>query len=197
MEVGRRLVSDTERVKSILSHLTKLASGLASMYWSLLRFDQRVLALSNQPVCAIPLSIATGSAPIEAVPASGFSNVLEIRIAVTPSVALILTWFDHPEDGRIQEGTLDQASSLNTSVIAQADRHWIRHPEGTAIRLRPQGLRMVADPISPQILEDYDPRAVMQSRRRDEAAVLVEGLIERGVTDQVGWVSVEQAELAR
>ena len=40
MDAGRRLVSDTERVKATLSQLTKLASSLASMHWSLLRFER-------------------------------------------------------------------------------------------------------------------------------------------------------------
>jgi hypothetical protein len=194
MEIARRLVSDVERVKTILSQLTKLASGLASMHWSLLRFDDRVLALSDQPVCAVPLSIARGHAPVEVVPASGFFEVLEIRVPISPSIALILSWCDRPEESVVHHGTYDQACSLNASVIAQADRHWIRHPDGTGTRIRPDGLSAIADPISSQLLSGYDPQAVVRSGRQAQARELINDLIDRGVVDYVGWVGMEASD---
>ena len=140
----------------------------------------------------MPLSVATRDTPVEVVPATGLAEVLEIRFPVSPNAALILTWYDHPEGDRTHAGTFEQSCSINASVIAQADRHWMRHPNGTAIRLRPAGLRAIADPISPQLLENHNPGAAAHSRRRSEARSLVADLIERAVTDYVGWVSLER-----
>jgi hypothetical protein len=190
MRVAQEMDTDRERAITVLQHVTYLASLLASMHWSLVKFDGRVLALSDQPVCVVPAKINTGSAPLQVVPDTGFVDILEVRVPVAPERALIMTWRDTPEASTECTGTFEQACNLNASTVAQADRHWFRHPDGIAPRLRAPTLEAISEPISPQILPGYNVAAARRSRRRLEAMQLVYRIVEQDQIGHIGWVSL-------
>lgn len=46
--------SDAERARKLLTMTNKLASSLASMHWTLLRFAEPIVITSDHPVCPVP-----------------------------------------------------------------------------------------------------------------------------------------------
>lgn len=74
--------TDQERLNSFERILGSVATLLASMHWTLLAYDEPLLATSDQPVAPMPLPPADGVAGFEAMPAGGLLETLEIRFAL-------------------------------------------------------------------------------------------------------------------
>jgi Protein of unknown function (DUF4238) len=159
-------LSDTQRLVSMLGLSRPLTIYLGSMHWTLLRFKDPVIALSDQPVVIWPL--ARGRADASEAPAWGPEQALEVRAPVSPYLAIVMAWFDQG-DGRARDGRTGQAKALNAFTIAQADRQWMHLPgHSPAVR---QGR---FNPLSPQVNRGYTAQSAQRSWRRTEAARLAD-----------------------
>src|SRR5687767_11788801 len=47
--------SDKQRAIKLLAMLNKVASGLGSMHWTLVRCDEPIITTGDHPVCLVPL----------------------------------------------------------------------------------------------------------------------------------------------
>jgi hypothetical protein len=186
---GMRLREDGHRVMAAMRQLPTLATILASMQWTLIEFDRRILAVSDQPVS--PVRLADGS-PVAAMPHTGFMATLEIRVPLSPTVALLLTWQDRADTPAPIRGSLAHACSLNLSTITQADRQWFRHPEGHTPRLMPPLMQPVANALSVELLDGYSMQASAGARRRRDAQVIVDQVIAKEITNRLTWVMVHE-----
>jgi len=94
--VGAALRGDVGRLRKMLELVPKVATLLGHMHWTLLRFGRDRLATSDCPVVPWPLADRVGEpGPL---PWSGIREMVEIRFAVSPRLALVMTWLD--EDDR-------------------------------------------------------------------------------------------------
>lgn len=187
------VTSDGFRAEVMLGDLPKLASLLGSMHWTLLEFGAPLLATSDQPVTVVPLLDASETAPVTPLPQGPILDVEEIRLALGPRHALLMTWLDEPDDGPAVRGGHDEAAQLNRAVIGQADREWFHHPARRPTTLTPPLLQ--ADrcgPLGREVLPAYDWRKALDSRRRRETAANLEQMVENRVNDHVRIVSVRR-----
>jgi hypothetical protein len=187
-----RVTSDGFRTDTMLGDLSKAASVLGSMHWTLVEFEDRLLATSDQPLTVVPLLAPGESAPVAAHPETPLLHCEEIRIALGPRHALIFTWQDEPSSGRIGAGTDEIASQLNRAAIAQADRHWFHHPARRPTTLTPLDMGSKAcAPVGRALIPDYGWHAARSSRRRAETAVLLEHMIEDDPAGEIRIVRVQ------
>ncbi|HMJ36660.1 MAG TPA: DUF4238 domain-containing protein [Baekduia sp.] len=175
-----RWTSDSFVAQLMLGHVSKLASFLGSMHWTLVEFDASLLATSDQPMVLVPMSDATALA-----------DTLEGRFAVGPRHALILAWADIPDGEQTVAGDDALAAHLNRAVIAQADTQWFHHPERRPVRSIATDLKdLTLVPVAERIHDGYDEDEARMSQRRRQAVANVEELIERQEPGLIKSVSV-------
>jgi hypothetical protein len=172
--------SDRFVAQFMLGHVSKLASLLGSMHWTLVAFDAPLLATSDQPMVLVPMAGA-----------SALESTLEARIAVDSRHALILAWVDVPDSGSSFAGDDELATHLNRAVIAQADTQWFHHPQRRPVRSVPMDLADLSlVPVARRIHEGYDESEAVASQRRQHAVINLDELIERQEPGLVKSVSV-------
>ena len=86
---------------TMLTSSVKLATLFAHMRWQILRFDGCLLAYSDHPVVVWPMDV-TRSAPF-ARQGLGPLTALEIRVPISPSAAILMTWVDRRRHPRIPQ----------------------------------------------------------------------------------------------
>jgi hypothetical protein len=176
--------SEGFRVSLMLGMIPKLASLIASAHWSLIEFDDRLLATSDQPVSIVPVLPEGMSAPVSAVSAGGFLLAEEYRFPIDPYHALLFTWANEPDAPTLLRGDHDIAANLNRAVISGSDREWFHNPERRPTMLSLDAVPTSACfPIGRLLLPDYDMTAVLESQRRIHASACIEEMIENEVTD--------------
>lgn len=193
-ELERRAVTeflgDRMRVEALLKQIPRMASLLASMHWSLVVFEDDLIASCDQPVVVVPLLGDRQIGPIEAVPRAGFMNTVEVRIPLDPSHVLLLTWLDEPDGSGSMVGGFKHAADVNRSTYAQADLHWFYRPGSHPPRISPPMIDTACEPISYDLLPTYSANAARNSRRRAEADNVMRELVESQATDMMRWVTV-------
>ena len=89
-ETEDQLLSETEWLTKMMVIANRLITAFASMRWLLIEFDQPLLAISDHPVVAWPLT-SEYRRP-EPTPAGlGVRNFLEVRAPISPALALLMT----------------------------------------------------------------------------------------------------------
>jgi Protein of unknown function (DUF4238) len=187
----RQITTDAYWVQLVLEDMPKLASVVASMHWTVLAFNDELLATSDQPVTVMPLLAADRSAPVKPLPPGALIDCEEIRIATNPQQALVLTWLDEPDDTPPHRGTDELAAQLNRAVISQADQEWFHHPARRPTTLTPPLFASSGcAPLGRLLHAHYDARYAEQSRRRADTTANLEQMIEEGISDEMRVVSV-------
>src|SRR2546430_2660046 len=79
------------------------------------------------PLLPIP-AMAVREAPA-AITSSGFMNTIELRLAVSPKLLLLMTWLDEYDHEPRTKPSFDQVQNHNSVVIAQAEHQWFHHPD--------------------------------------------------------------------
>ncbi len=182
---------------ALLGQITRLASLLCGMQWSLVRFDGDLLATSDQPVVALPLVPRGVHAAGNAVPPNGWMDVIEVRFSLDPRTLLLMSWSDAPDAPAPLPGTFNQACTVNCGVITQADREWFYRPGPRPCHLTPASLQPLVYPISPQLLPGYNAAVASgSSRRRAADQLMAEMIRDNTPRDQMRWVTVRNAEQA-
>jgi hypothetical protein len=148
-ELEDEWLSDTERLKNMMSLASKLIAIFAAMRWDLLLFDADRLVLSDHPVVEWPIDAGhrrPGTVPT----GHGMLNVLEMRVPLSPHSALLLTWQDAVDGPSPLRAGADLATNLNAFSAEQADRQWMYAPGTTPVI--GDGL---LGPISPEVFPGY------------------------------------------
>jgi len=171
---------DTERLTLMLRLGHPVATLLGSMQWLLLEFRSPVVATSDQPIVVWPLELHARD-PREPAPAFGFKPFLEVRVPLSPRLAIVMTWAD--EDDRGVLGTHEQAANLNAFTVAQADRQWFHLPG--AVPPRAAGRLL---PLAPRLVSGYGVTAVAASRRRAEATRYARDGLDKPLSERGFWM---------
>lgn len=193
-ELLRRFTSEAFVTDVLLRNLSKIASFLGSMHWTLVEFECGLLATSDQPVTIVPLMRPGLDVPVAAIPSGPLVDCLEVRFALTPRHALVMAWIDEPDDGCVISGDDTMAAQLNRAVIAQADKQWFHHPSRRPVRLIAPDLQVAGcEPVAHRLHPGYEVNAAWSSQRRLRAGANVDELIELQTPDIVKTVSIEHA----
>jgi hypothetical protein len=186
------LTGDEYRHETMMRLLAQVSSLIGSMHWSLLAFSPARVCFSDQPFVTVASASETVP-PFDAIPREGFGQIFEARFPVDPRHALLLTWWDVPEDQPPIRADREVLRDLNAAVIGQADRQWFHRPGPVP----PHGARPHR-PIASRLLRAYDVGAANRSRRREFAIDTVKSMIEsREMPTQMRFVKVRGSEPAQ
>lgn len=173
------MFSDEERAKKIL-RINKLATVLGSMHWSLLTFENALLATSDQPVAPVPLLGAEEQEAVSPTPRRGWLETLEVRFPLSPHEALLATWYG-ALDGEGEPIPCDWAAAVNLNGITRAQAPRYFHSPSHLPAMPPAILReplMQFEPLAPSVLPGYGTQAAFVSERRSRTSAEVTRLIE-------------------
>jgi hypothetical protein len=186
-EENAEFLSNSHRLVMMFSTAMTLASALASMHWILIEFARPLVATSDHPVSIWP---GAGSSSPEAtnVSGTGLINSIEIRLPLSPTRTVLMTWADEPDDeeNRVR-GTRDHAANLNAFTVASADRQWFHLPDTSP----PVGSGKLL-PLSVQLVAGYSEEAAEASERHRQVDALVKKRVDRQLDDReitVIWIS--------
>lgn len=120
------LLNPTVVYTEMLERAPRVASILGHMRWQLLRLPVPLLAYSDHPVVVWPMRAARAR-PF-ARPQSGPLGAIEIRMPLSPDLALLLSWAPTPSPVAAMRAGRWHAADLNSFTISQADRQWMHRP---------------------------------------------------------------------
>jgi hypothetical protein len=182
----RYLDEDTPRMIRMLSLAGKIAGIFASMQWSLVRFENPVVATSDQPINVMPLT----DRRVEPGPprtGAGVLPTMEMRVPLSPHLVLLATWRDAFDEPRALDAPNHLASTLNGFTIEQADRQWFHHPDRIAFASTGQ-----LWPWSVELFDDYSALSAYQSDRRRRTSQLVQPKLGTDLEQDVEILSVQR-----
>lgn len=184
------LLNDVPRVQLQLRQIPRIASLAASMHWTLIEFDDRLLLTGDQPVCPLPFGVEQRPTAITLVPRTGFVRTLEWRLALTPRHALVMSWLDAPDGDPVVQGAFEQASNLNASAATQADTQWFHHPRRVPVQIVAPAMEPSCGPLSVTLFPGYDTAAAERSQRFRKAHDIIVELQGEETNDTIKWVTV-------
>lgn len=152
------------RFQDMLGRAQKASSVLGCMRWRLLHLEHPVVAYSDQPVVVWPVGRLVVDEPPKQ-PTLGPLSALEIRIPLSPTQILLMTWDDVSDDELPVAVPMLFAAETNARVIAQADEQWMHRPGE-----EPPVASHLLRPISAVLDPSYDHNVVERSLRRRTAA---------------------------
>jgi hypothetical protein len=121
------MLDSTSKFMQMLNFAPKLANILANMRWHLLAWDEPALALSDHPIVIWPAGVERAK-PFDT-PRSGPLQALEIRVPVSPRMAILMNWIDEPDlDARDRSASDRVAREVNAFVISQCASQWMSLP---------------------------------------------------------------------
>ncbi len=174
--------------ETILRQVSRVASLLACMQWTVVEFEDEVLATGDQPVIFIPPVPGLVSAA-SSVPASGLLSTVEVRFPLDPRRLLLLTWHDGKDTVRPVAGTRDFAANVNCSVKAQSLEQWFSMPGTRPPAFIPPFLEPQVFPISPLLYRDCSNVGRPSTERKIATDRFVTKMIEDGAShNKVRWV---------
>lgn len=185
------LTSEAFAVNHMFSMIAKSASMIASAHWTVIEFEDRLLATSDQPVTAVPLLDDGATTPVDPQPPRGLLNTEEFRFPIDPHRALLFTWANEPDTPEPIHGDDDIAANLNRSVIGQAEQEWFHHPARRPTRLPSSGIYTEdCTALGRLLLPSYDTAAAVNSPRRNEASRCIERMTEEAGFAEDGKMTV-------
>jgi hypothetical protein len=181
-----------KRFQDMLGRAQKASSILGCMRWRLLRFSQPVVAYSDQPVVVWPVGrLVVDERPTQ--PTLGPLSALEIRIPISPTQILLMTWDDVSDDETPVAVPTRYAAETNALVIAQADQQWMHRP-GEEPPLAGHLLRPISGALDPS----YDHNVVQRSLRRRTAARHFERVADKQFVNTVQLItSISRGRVSR
>jgi len=178
-ETEDQLLSETEWLTRMMLVANKLIHGFGAMRWHLIEFNEPLLAISDHPVVAWPLD-ADYRQP-EPTPAGlGVLNFLEVRVPISPTLALLMTWQDLPDAPDPIAGSEDIAANINAFTISNSDRQWMHMP-GEQVPIAKGYL----DPISTKLVPGYGKDEVEISAVRQKVLDVVQPKLGEDIHDAV------------
>lgn len=168
------LLSDTERLLRMNLLSAKVAAVFGSMTWTLLHLPTPGLALSDHPVSVWPIRDASRPPQPSEAGEIGLTNVLEVRVPVSPRLAVLMSWADRADDSQPVEIGKRVAKNLNSFTIAEAELEWFHLPDSR----RPASGTGNWVSLAIELVNDYSRRQASRSWVRQE--------IRRRLTAQAG-----------
>jgi Protein of unknown function (DUF4238) len=159
-ELEERLLSETEWLVRMMSIANKLVDVFGSMRWHLIEFDRPLLAISDHPVVGWHTK-ADLRHPEPNAAGVGALNFLEVRVPISPTLALLMTWQDLPDAEKPSLGSEAIAANINAFTVANAERQWMHQPGST-----PPIARGYLPPAAPMLISGYGPSEVEASEVR-------------------------------
>jgi len=163
-EVEDHLLSETQWLTRMMSIANKLIDIFGSMRWHLIEFGEPLLAISDQPVVGWPLK-ESFRRPEPNQAGVGALNFLEIRVPVSPTLAILMTWQASEDAAEPIPGTAEVAANINAFTVGNADRQWMHKPGSV-----PPVATGYLDPISPMLVDGYAPANAEASKLREAVA---------------------------
>lgn len=190
--VANQLRSATHRHVRMLALISKIASILGSMHWTLLRFDRPLLATSDHPVHVWPME-RRSSRPLPGRIGSGILKTVEIRLPLSPQLSLLMTWLPEPDAEKPVLGARHHPRNINAFTIAEAQQQWFYVP-GT----RPPVGAGTFLPISSDLYVGYDAATAWRSPLRERVDRAIQPKIGADLADssEVEMVRVREAATA-
>lgn len=166
-ETEDKLLSETEWLTRMMLIANRLITAFGSMCWHLIEFDEPLLAISDHPVVAWPID-SPYRRPEETPAGLGVLNFLEVRVPISPTLGLLMTWQEPPDRARIIWGSEEIAANLNAFTIANADRQWMHRP-GSQVPIADGYL----DPVSKELIDGYGAAEAKGSKVREQVTELL------------------------
>jgi Protein of unknown function (DUF4238) len=172
------LLSDTHRLGMMLSTGVTGSGVFASMHWTLMSFDRPLIATSDHPL-VLWHGTASRSPQAAEITQIGILECVEIRLPLSPTHAVLMTWSDAPDDEHVRvQGTRDHAANLNAFTVAYADRQWFHRPGPT-----PPITSGYLRPLSLSLVPSYTATAAAASERRGRASEMADRRVGRDFRD--------------
>lgn len=181
---------DKLRVQTLLKQVPRVASMLMSMHWSLVMFEEPIIASCDQPMIFVPRLPFWHRLPIQAMPRTGFMETVEVRFPIDACRVPLLSWSQQPDLPAPIPGQFRHATDVNRSTRVQGDRHWFHRPGLHPPLLTPPMLDVSCEPISYDLVPGYSFEEAADSGRRAEADAIMKVLIEANTTDILRFVVV-------
>jgi Protein of unknown function (DUF4238) len=181
-----------KRFEDMLGRAQKASSILGCMRWRSLRLEHPVVAYSDQPVVLWPVRrLVVDDRPKQ--PTLGPLTALEIRIPISPTQILLMTWDDASDDEMPVAVPTLYAAETNALVIAQADEQWMHRPGE-----EPPVAGHLLRPISGTLDPSYDHNVVQRSQRRRTAARHFDRVADRQFVNTVQLItSISRGPISR
>jgi hypothetical protein len=174
----------TQMLMTMTTVSAKVSVVLGSMRWQLLRFDEPLLAYSDQPVVVWPMSVKGYKvAPSE--PTFGPLEALELRVPLSPHLVLLMTWADEPDPPDPAAADEIHAAATNALVIAQADKQWMHRVGG-----EPPVAAGVIRPLSSAFEDRYSADTAKSSRRRAATAAILHKVRKKRFINDIEVVTI-------
>lgn len=167
----------------------KLATALGSMHWTLVEFGSQLVATSDHPVVLWPGRDARS--PEATSLKVGVLECGEIRLPLSPTRAVLMTWSDKPDDEETRvRGTRDHAANLNAFTVASADRQWFYVPDTSP----PVGSGKLL-PLSLQLVPGYSREDAARSVRLAAVSAEIRAAVDSQIDqDEITYFSVSRRE---
>jgi len=163
----------------MMSTAVTASAVFASMHWTLVEFDSPLVATSDHPLVLWP-GVESRSPTATEITQIGVLECVDIRLPLSPTHAVLMTWSDHPDDEHARvRGSRDHGANLNAFTVASADRQWFHRP-GTPPPRASGNLR----PLSLELVPGYTPVAAAASGRRARVSKIANERIGRDFRDQ-------------
>jgi hypothetical protein len=182
-ELQEAWLSPTERLRSMMGIASKLITIFASMRWDLLVLEDDELVLSDHPVVEWPMTVERrrpGTVPT----GHGMLNVLEMRIPLSPRIALLLTWQEGTDGPIPLPVSPEVAANLNAFSVEQADKQWMHPPEA-----QPTIGSGLLGPVSPLVFRGYVAPVAMACPVRERVSEVVNSVLGQDLDGEVAVVS--------
>lgn len=187
-EFEDHVLSETTRLTRMMLVSNLLVAVFGAMTWHLVEFEEPLLAISDHPVVSWSSS-GTRRDPEPNDEDLGALNFLEVRVPISPSLALLMSWAPPPDAPEILLGTKEIAANLNAFTIANAERQWMSMP-GTDVPIADGGL----EPVVPLLVHGYSAAEAEASELRKRVSEAVQpklGSELHEVVDEGGHMTVE------
>jgi len=179
--VAEHLRSDTQQHVRVLALIGKIGSILGSMHWTLLRFRSPVIATSDHPI-HVWYSERRSSTPMPARRGAGMLKTLEVRLPLSPRLALLMTWLPQPDPDVPTPGARHHPKNLNAFTVAEAEQHWFHLPDTKP----PVGTEEFL-PLSGDLYRGYDAATAWNSPLRQQ--------VSRNIQPKIGADLADSTEL--
>lgn len=174
-----RALGETAWLTDMMVIANRLITAFGSMKWDLIEFSEPLLVISDHPVAAWPLD-SDHRRPDPTPTGLGVLNFREVRVPLSPTVALLMTWQDEMFGEQVFEGSVELAANLNAFTIANADRQWMHLPGG-----RVPTHDGYHDPISSKLFDGFGVAEVEASDIRREVKKIVERKLGQDIHETV------------
>lgn len=182
-----RLTSPQMRAQTLIRQVTRVASPLLSMHWTLVEFPEDWLISCDQPVVLIPGARPDRISPASSIPPFGIMGTFEGRFTLDPRRVLLMTWTERPDEPWLT-GDRIHASHINCALKAQRVDQWFCRPDTKPPFISAPFLEERVDPISPMLLPGYTPRRAQASPRRQSAMRVVRKMVEQQpLAGEIRW----------